>query len=352
VEVEIKMPDLATADSEVTIVRWLVEAGQAVKRGQPLLEIETDKATMDVEAIASGTLYSIHAQAGETVAVGQLIAVIEDGSMADLKENVVELVEPSPTVHPSLPVQVAPTFAPQTERMSLFARNKAARSSEQAIPLTAVQRDVARRLQESKQTIPHYYLNTSANAERIVTLHDEAASGTPPMRLVWDAFFVQAVARALKVFDRMQYRFDGDRLTRHAGDAIGVAADVDDLLYVVPVENPLGLTVAQVSEQIMSRVKGIKRGDASAKKLGKTTITISNLGAQGIESFQAIINPPEAAILAIGKIAPTVYAVSDTQMAIQKRVSLSLSVDHRVVNGKYAARFLSRIVQEIETFQP
>jgi pyruvate dehydrogenase E2 component (dihydrolipoamide acetyltransferase) len=150
----------------------------------------------------------------------------------------------------------------------------------------------------------------------------------------------------------MQYRFEGDRLVRQSGDAIGVAADVEDILYVVPVENPLALTVAQISEQIWSRVKRIRQGDASAKKLGQTSITISNLGAENIESFQAIINPPEAAILAIGKIAPTVVALSENQLGIQKRVSLSLSVDHRIVNGKYAAKFLSRIVQEIETFQP
>lgn len=348
-DVEIKMPDLATADSEVTIVRWLVETGQVVKRGQPLLEIETDKATMDVEAIASGTLTAVHAQAGERVAVGQLIAIIEDGS------TTASLSQTTPIANPAIlppPVQITPVAAPPTGRVSLFARNKAARTSEQAIPLTAAQRDAARRLQESAQTIPHFYLNTSANAERIVALRDDVARQSPPVRLVWDAFFVQAVARVLKVFDRMQYRFDGDRLVRNSGDAIGVAADVDDVLYVVPVENPLSLTVTQISEQIVSRVERIRHGDASAKKLGSTCITITNLGAEGIESFQAIINPPEAAILAIGKIAPTVYAVSDNQIVIQKRVSLSLSVDHRVVNGKYVARFLSRIVQEIETFQP
>ncbi len=343
------MPDLATADSEVTIVRWLVEPGKTVQRGQPLLEIETDKATMDVEAIATGTLTAVYAQAGERVTVGQLIATIEDSSTVSAASNVTQI---EGTPNQRSPVQTIPITAPQKERVSLFARNKAARTAEQAIPLTAIQRDAARRLQESKQTIPHYYLNTSANAERIVALHDEAARGTPPIRLVWDAFFVQATARALKVFERMQYRFEEDRLVRHSGDAIGVAADVEDILYVLPIENPLTLTIAQISEQIWSRVKRIRQGDASAKKLGNTNITISNLGAEKIESFQAIINPPEAAILAVGKITPAVIAQSEYQLAIQKRVSLSLSVDHRIVNGKYAARFLSRIVQEIETFQP
>jgi pyruvate dehydrogenase E2 component (dihydrolipoamide acetyltransferase) len=338
------MPDLATADSEVTIVRWLVEPGQPVQRGQPLLEVETDKATMDVEAIASGTLKAIHAQAGERVTVRQLIAIIEDNT-EDVVSSIPTQAETMPTV--SFPVQTTPIVVPQAGRVSLFVRNKAARESEQAIPLTAIQRNAAPRLQESKQTIPHFYLNTSANAERIVMLRRQTA----PARIFWDAFFVQATARALKVFDRMKYRFEGDRLVRNSSDAIGVAADVDDVLYVVPVERPLSLTIEQISEQIASRVERIRRGDASAKKLENTCITISNLGAQGIESFQAIINPPEAAILALGRIAPTVVALSDNQLVVQKRVSMSLSVDHRIVNGKYAARFLSRIVQEIETFQ-
>lgn len=349
-DVEIKMPDLATADSEVTIVRWLVEPGQTVQRGQPLLEIETDKATMDVESIASGTLKIVHAPAGERVAVGQLIAVVESEAVAQPAVAQVQAATEQPKVA-LLPVMAVPQTP--SHRVSLFARNKAARlrTSEQAIPLTAVQRDAARRLQESKQTIPHFYLNTSANAERIVALREAASQQTPPVRMVWDAFFVQAVARALRAFDRMQYRFEGDRLVRHPGETIGVAADVDDVLYVVPVENPLSLTVEQISEQISTRIKRIRQGDPAAKKMGNTSITITNLGAEGIETFQAIINPPEAAILAIGKIASTVYAQSENQIVIQKRVSLSLSVDHRIANGRYAARFLSRVVQEIETFQ-
>ena len=145
----------------------------------------------------------------------------------------------------------------------------------------------------------------------------------------------------------MRYRFDDDKLLLNP-NAIGVAADVDDILYVVPVENPLALTLAQISEQIRSRAEGIRNGDPSARKMSAASLTITNLGAENIESFQAIINPPEVAILAIGKIAPVVWAQAG-QAVIQQRVSLSLSADHRVVNGKYAAKFLSKVVQEIES---
>jgi pyruvate dehydrogenase E2 component (dihydrolipoamide acetyltransferase) len=342
--VEIKMPDLATADDEVTLVRWLVNVGQTIKLGEPLLEIETDKATMDVEAVAAGTLVAIQVEAGDRVGVGQVIAVIEN----DVPETATATpVQAAP--QPVIPVQAAVQAPATTPKAgSFFARNKAARAQTQvngaSIPLSGLQREVARRLQESSQNIPHFYLTSSANAERIAALRNEASK-----KIVWDAFFVKAVAKALQEFERLRYRFDGDKLTRNP-DAIGVAADINDDLYVVPVDNPLSLTLEQISDQIMSRVEQIRGGDASARKLSGTCMTITNLGAENIDAFQAIINPPEAAILAIGRIAPTVWA-QNGQVVVQQRVSLSLSADHRVVNGKYAARFLSRVIHEIETMQ-
>jgi pyruvate dehydrogenase E2 component (dihydrolipoamide acetyltransferase) len=349
-DVEIRMPDLATAENEVTLVRWLVQAGQPVRLGEPLLEIETDKATMEVECVAAGTLKLIHARPGERVAVGQVIAIVETSAAAAqiVREAAVTT---SQTSRRLTEVDVsAPVHRPSDgSRVSFFARNKAARGlgPAGAVRLSATQQAAARRLQESKQTIPHFYLNTSANAERLVVLRDAAARRDPPEQIVWDAFFVRAVAQALKAFDRMRYRFDGDRLVPRSTDAVGVAADVDDMLYVVPVEKPLTLNLEQISEQIMSWVERIRQGDPAAKKLRETSLTITNLGAEGIESFSAIINPPETATLAIGKVAPTVM-VQDDQIVVQKRVSLTLSVDHRVVNGKYAARFLSKIVHELE----
>jgi pyruvate dehydrogenase E2 component (dihydrolipoamide acetyltransferase) len=348
--VEIRMPDLATTDSEVTLVRWLVEVGESVRLGEPLLEIETDKATMEVESVAEGTLKVVHVQPGERVAVGQIIALVE--MSAPSSETV--LTSARQDSRTSRPADAVPVSAPasrpsDSSRISFFARNKIDRGlkTSKVIALSPTQREAARRVQASKQTIPHFYLNTSANAERLAALRATAAHRDPTQHIVWDAFFVHAVAKALKAFDRMGYRFDGDHLVRRSTDAVGVAADVDDILYVVPVEKPLTLTIEQISGHILSTVERIRRGDAAAKKLGDTSITITNLGTEGIESFSAIINPPETAILAVGKVAPTV-SVQDDQIVVQKRVSLTLSVDHRVVNGKYAAKFLNKIVNELE----
>ncbi|MCC7452075.1 MAG: 2-oxo acid dehydrogenase subunit E2 [Anaerolineae bacterium] len=344
--VDIKMPDLATADSEVTIIRWLVEAGQPVKLGQPLVEIETDKATMEVESVAAGILEMTLAAPGERVAVGQVIASIATGEKVTAPAPA-PVQQAAPIPQPAIQPAVA-TSLPPTPRQSLFARNKAARAlkirpTDSRIPLNSNQREIARRMAHSKQTIPHFYLTTSANAEPMAAIR---AQTTP--KIAWDAFFVLATARALQAFDRMLYRVDDDALVRRETDAIGVAVDLDDALYVIAIENPLTGTFNQISQQIESKVEAIRRGDVGAKRPVETCITISNLGAENIETFTAIVNPPESAILAIGKVAPVVVA-QDTWIGVQKRVSLTLSVDHRIVNGKYAARFFNRIVTELES---
>jgi pyruvate dehydrogenase E2 component (dihydrolipoamide acetyltransferase) len=344
-DVQIKMPDLATATDTVRIVSWLIEVGRTVQLGQPLLEIETDKATMDVEAVAGGTLKEILFNAGDEVAIGQVIAII---GAVEAPQSVGQSPSPMDVVRAAPAAETLP--AKQSAKVSLFARNRAARQARETaeIVLNGTQREVARRLQESKQQIPHYYLTASANAERLIAARSVVRERAPSQNVVWDALFVAAVAKAIRDFDRMRYQFVGDRLVRRATEAIGVAADIGGELYVVPVDNALTSPLEQISEQITDRVERIRRGDSSAKKLAETCITITNLGSENIETFAAVINPPEAAILAIGKIAPTVQPMGD-QLVIQQRVTLTLSVDHRIANGKYAAGFLSRIVKEIET---
>lgn len=356
-EVPISMPDLATTADDVRIVRWLVEVGAAVQRGDPLLEIETDKATMDIDAITSGTLKAVYAAADERVPVGRVIAVIEAAGDAQPVPEATPIIA-TPATTPPLAVQpmraeATPGNAP---RLSFFARNRLAREATTRRPttpgasvLTATQLEIGRRMQRSKQTAPHFYLTTSADAERLIALRAAASEQTPPQKVVWDAFFVIAAANALQAFPRMAMQFDGERLTPRPTNAIGVAADVDDALYIIAVEDPLAGSVADVSAQITRGVERLRQGDPAAKKLTPTAFTITNLGAENIESFHAIINPGEAAILAIGKVAPTVQP-QGREIVVQHRVSLSLSVDHRVANGKYAAAFLSRIVEEIERF--
>ena len=357
-KVEMTMPDLSTASTTVKIVSWLVKTGQTVQRGQPILEVETDKATMEVEAYLAGVLAEIVAPADTEVEVGQVIGII------DTRDEVIPEAKPQAPAKPEALVQTnaaatvaAPAAGPKPGGM--FARNRekaglpAAESIPMAVPAqaqlpepqwTTAHRVVAQRMQESKTSIPHYYLQTSVNAEPMIQRRNSAQGDKP----AWDAYFVYATAKALKQFSRLSVSLQDGKPVRQQVDAIGVAVDLEGDLYVIQIQQPASKTPEQISTEIRAQVQRLKAGDPEARKIRPNNLTITNLGASGVESFTAIINPPEAAILAIGKIAPAVVPVNG-MIAIQNRVTLTLSVDHRIVNGKYAADFLQKVVEILET---
>jgi pyruvate dehydrogenase E2 component (dihydrolipoamide acetyltransferase) len=343
-DLEFKMPDLATTDSAIKVIRWLVEVGQPVTRGQALLEVETDKATMEVECIATGRLKEKRAQAGDALSAGQLLAVIESAG------GPAAPVAPSATATPPAAAVAASQPAPAAKTAGgMFAKNRAAAAPSPApagrppIALSPAQATAARRLQQSKQTIPHFYLQTSANAEPLL----KCRAGSAGQNIAWDAFFVHAAGNALKKFPRLACRYEADRLVPAGTDAIGVAVDHADELFVLAIANPAAKTPGQISDELRTLVTRLRAGDPETRRLRPATLTITNLGGTGVETFAAIVNPPEAAILAIGKAA-LVPAVVDGKVVAQTRLSLTLSADHRIVSGKYAAQFLDEIVRELE----
>jgi pyruvate/2-oxoglutarate dehydrogenase complex dihydrolipoamide acyltransferase (E2) component len=345
-EVAMKMPDLATTGSPIKVVRWLVDVGHHIERGGALLEIETDKAVMVVESVVTGRLRSIAAgaAAGEEVSAGQTIAMFETERAAAPSD-----ADPTVASIPEVPARLPSVVVESSGipgRKSFFARNREARRRNRglAVPLTVPQRVVARVTQESKQTIPHFYLQTSACAERIAARRTAAAGKT----LAWDAFFVHAAGKALRKFDRFCHRFETDRLLPQDIDAVGLAIDLDDELFTLAIERPAAKTPEQISAEIEHGVARLRAGDPAARLSARANLTVTNLGGWGVESFAAVINPPESAILAVGKIMP-VATIVEGQVALRKRVNLTLSADHRVVSGKYAARFLGAIVQELES---
>ncbi|OJW13096.1 MAG: hypothetical protein BGO49_20030 [Planctomycetales bacterium 71-10] len=339
-DVPLKMPDLATTGATLKVVRWLVAPGATVRRGEPILEVETDKAVMQVEAVASGMLKTIVAGEGAEIDAGETIAVLEGDAAASPAAEISPQVARAPSPPPT---RVA---TPEIgERRSFFARNREARSSgaPAATPLSVPQKVAARRLAESQRTVPHFYLQTSADAGPMVARRKAAAGG-----LAWDAFFVRATARALRTFDRFRCRYEDDRLIPAPVVAIGVAVDVEGDLFTPSIEGPGDKSLEAISREIVAAAERLRAGDPEARVSRSACLTISNLGGSGVESFAAMINPPESAILAVGKVMPVV-AVVDGQVVVQQRVNLTLSVDHRVASGKYAAGFLNAIVGELES---
>ena len=355
------MPDLATTGGEVKILQWLAQPGESVTRGQFILEVETDKASMEVEGTATGIFKKALVEAGQSVDAGTVIAHIETDQKAPAAQDDTSPHTPTPAAEPT----PAPAASPPKKSGGLFARNRAA--SETPVPqrvaagkpaspettfaspgklmkMSVARKTAAKRLQQSKQTIPHFYLQTSVNAEPMM----KARTAALPNKLVWDAFFVKAVHLALIRFELMAYRIEDEQLIPQGTNTIGVAADIAGDLFVVPVETPAEKSIEDISRYIRDRVSGLRSGDPQARMMKPGVMTITNLGSCNVETFTAIVNPPESAILAIGKIRPVVFAVSENAFAIQHRANLTLSVDHRVVNGKYAADFLGAIVEELE----
>jgi pyruvate dehydrogenase E2 component (dihydrolipoyllysine-residue acetyltransferase) len=345
--VEMRMPDLATTGSPIKVVRWLVEVGQSIRRGEPLLEVETDKAVMQVESVVTGHLSSLSVREGDEVEAGKSIAVFETDQAPVAAAARKDEVPTTALMASTLPVlRDGEKAAVAGHRQSFFARNAEARASRargRTQALSVPQRVLAHRMEESKRTIPHFYLQTSANAERMAARR-KAAAGEP---IAWDAFFVHAAGKALRKFDRLSCRFEDDRLVSQGVDAVGLAVDLDGDLFTLAIDHPADKGVEEISREIAKGVQRLRSGDPRARMAQPAALTVSNLGGSGIESFAAVINPTESAILALGKVMPVVTAV-DGMIAIQNRVTLTVSVDHRVASGKYAAEFLAAVVQELE----
>ncbi len=361
--IEMKMPDLAATESEIRIVRWLVQPGQPIARGQMFVEVETDKATMEVESASNGVVQEIRCQPGETVAVGDVVALLETDPAEQPAGCEAATAASSPALHAAATPDATDSLTPSASTQlgtspagrpnNMFARNRAAADAAKTVKaaapagivLSVAERTAARRLQESKQTIPHYYLQTSFNAAPIMKRRAAVQSA----RLAWDAFFVRAVARALNEFERFCCRFEGEQLTRCESDAIGVAIDESDNLYVIPIAAPLRKSIAEISTDLQTGLQQLRSGDPDARRIRPNLMTITNLGMCNVESFVPIINPPEAAILGIGKAMPVTVAFDDGRIGVQQRCTLTLCVDHRVASGRYAARFLDAVVSELES---
>jgi pyruvate/2-oxoglutarate dehydrogenase complex dihydrolipoamide acyltransferase (E2) component len=358
-EIEVKMPDLSTTGSGLIVLKWLVEVGASVKRGDALVEVETDKATIAVEAAHAGVLKKQLVQADETVLPGEVIAIVE---VQQLKPLTTTSGNASPAESARQPSRrsdddgkesdpkAAAALGASGERVGMFARNRASRheASATSTPLSTVQRVVARRMVQSKQTIPHYYLQASACVDGIC--RDRAHSSDT--KIAWDAYFACAVAKSLKRFPKMCCRFQDDYLVSQPSGAIGVAVDVNGELYVVPIRDAAAKSAVQISNDLRTAYRQLKAGsEHESKRLQPADITVTNLGMTAVESFLPIINPTEAAILGIGRIQPQPVAV-DSQVVIQQRVTLTLAVDHRIVNGKCAAEFLGSVVEELESWRP
>lgn len=426
---EVIMPALGMAQETGVLVAWFKAEGDQVTKGEVLMEVETDKATVEVEAAASGTLNSVTAQPGDSIPVGQVIALIlapgESAPAAASDPTPTNLSLPAPagpvedrprrvspvaariaTAHrldlaqvkpagpriqkgdvlahlpgqPSdatTPVDGRPLASPKARRLArergLDLAGIEGRGPEGAVlaadvleaagrtllpvpagpapvletvPMSRMWQVMAQRLTESWQTIPHFFLEAEANAARL-RLWQAQAQQRLAEKLTMTDLLVKLVATALRHHPRLNAKWVEGAIVANPEINLGLAVAVEEGLLVPVIQQADRLGLKEIAARRQALVTRAQANKLSPADLSDGTFTLSNLGMYGVDSFKAIVNPPQAAILALGRIADKVVPL-DGQPSIQPMLNLSLSCDHRVVDGARGAQFLQTLVSFIE----
>jgi len=447
---EITMPRLSDTMEEGTMGRWMKKVGDTVERGEVIAEIESDKATMDFVAYESGVLEKILVKEGETVAVGQPVAVVGSGAAAAAPDQgsgaspaeakpatappadaAVDAEAPGPPAAEATAVEAKPATAPPADaaepapaagsvdgeqkkvKASPLARARArdlgielhgirgsgdggrivradvesagqgagngaaspvappatspaepgagkpsdetetavAEADVEEIPLGRVRRVAARRLTESMQQTPHFFLTRAVEVDALLTLRSEINGSLKDagedLKVSVNDLLVRACSVALRDNPAVNVSWAGDRILRHLHINIGVAVATDNGLIVPVIRDADRKSVTEISRETRGLIEKARAGRLTTEEFTGGTFTISNLGMYGIGHFTAIINPPEAALLAVGG-ARAQPVVSGEEVVIRQVMELTLAIDHRPLDGASGAQFLQALVAILE----
>jgi pyruvate dehydrogenase E2 component (dihydrolipoamide acetyltransferase) len=395
--------------TEGTITGWRVRVGEPVERGAEILDVETDKIVNAVESPASGVLMRITADAGETRAVGSLIGVIADlrtsdaeiGRFIDSFVGAVVSFEPAEPAEPSAPAAMESAFvaaapAPWTDaaehtggaatdeaRVSPIARRVAQRlgvdlsqvigtgrnariskedveayaartasaaptpiaaeSAVRRIPMSARRVTIARRLLESKQSIPHFRLEVDVDFGPLLRAKRAYAAGAAE-RVTVNDFVLRAVALALVRHPMVNAQLEGDEIVQFENADIAIAVSAEAGL-ITPILRSANLkSLAEIARDSRELIERARSGALQRDDITGGSFTVSNLGMYGVQRFDAIINAPQVAILAVGAVTPRAV-VRNAMLAPADVATLTLSADHRVVDGAVGAAFLTTLRQ-------
>jgi pyruvate dehydrogenase E2 component (dihydrolipoamide acetyltransferase) len=401
----VEMPKLGFDMAEGTLSKWVKSEKDAVEKGEILAEIETDKATVEVESSFTGIVFKHLVEEGAAVPVGTPIAVVADeGEQVDVDalvassdieskqtadEQQEEQVDTSPV--PAISESSSPEdedfikASPIAKRIAedkginlaaisgtgpggrivkrdveKAAQTQGSASSvstpkaqvtpgvDQQVKISNLRKAIGTRLTESRQTVPHFYITSIYDVAELLKTRKQLNNGLPDdQRVSVNDFIIRAVALALRDFPNLNASLSGDTLTRHGDINIGNAVAVENGLLTVVVRNADQKPLTQISQEANAMISRVKAGKVKNEDIEGSTFTISNLGMFNVEDFVAIINPPEAAILAIGS-AKEIPVVIDGELAIGWRMKATISADHRITDGAEAAQFMQHLTQFLE----
>lgn len=414
--IKVEMPKLSDTMEEGVIAKWNVKEGDAVESGDIIAEVETDKATMEVEVFDSGTILKILADEGDAVPLGQTMAVIgeegedisdileeagssgsadadtEESSSDEKSEKAADEDQQQKEDEEYDPVFEDPDEKKQTTQSSTDnGRIKASplarkMAEEQGIQLADVQgsgpqgriikrdiesyepskapaaatvsredkehrvsqmrKTIARRLSESKFSNPHYYETIEIDMQAVWDARKKI-NEISETKISFNDIVVKASAAALRKHPEINSSWQGDKIIEHGDVNVAVAVAVEEGLLTPVIDNTDQKGLQQIATETRELAEKARNRKLQPEEMEGSTFTISNLGMFGIEEFTAIINPPNACILAVGAI-KEVPVVEDGEVVPGKRMKVTLSSDHRIVDGAMAAQFLSTLRQMLE----
>lgn len=385
---EIVMPKLGLTMESGAISAWLVEEGQEVQKGQALLEIATDKVTMEVEAQADGILRKILVPPGEEVPVSTTIGVIASADEDIGSYSAAAPSAPAPAAA-APPTPAAPTPAPAADsegrrphKTSPKARKIAAEhgldlssirgsgpagrivstdvlavvervqptlapAAEGRVELSRAEQVAGERLTASYQQIPHIHLSMDVSAVWLQQFR--TGYQLEGKKISFNDLIVKATARTLSEFPRVNSLEEGGHFRYASPINVGLAVAAEQGLVVPVLRDAAEKTIEEIAVEGTRLIDAARRGQLRPDDMLGGTFTISNLGMFGVSRFTAIINPPQVAILAVGAIENRVVASGADAFAVRPQLTLTLAADHRVVDGALGARFLARLKEVLET---
>jgi pyruvate/2-oxoglutarate dehydrogenase complex dihydrolipoamide acyltransferase (E2) component len=318
--IEVLLPQRGMGMSEATIVRWHKAEGERVQEGEILVEVESSKVTEEIAAPASGSVSRILFAEGDQAEPGSILAIIEPAGML------------------STPV------APQNESRLPIERKAPEPVSGQRLPISPIRRRTAQRLLESVQTTAQVTLYSEVDTTRTVEKRDALKS---QMDISFTDIVVAVAASALRNHPRLNavWTEDGMALQEHIN--IGIAVALEDGLLVPVITEADKKSLKEIHAQAEALIEKARKGDLTRAELSDGTFSVTNLGMYRIDAFTPILNPPQTAILGVGRIAKKPLVVNDT-IQIGYLMGLSLTFDHRVVDGAPAAAFLDEVGAALE----
>jgi pyruvate dehydrogenase E2 component (dihydrolipoamide acetyltransferase) len=380
------MPALEMAQETGKLVSWRKKEGESVVKGELLLEVETDKAVMEIESPADGVLAGVKVREGAVVPVGQTIAwIVRPGE--EVPPEAVPAAAATPAVTQQKTSNTAPANSPQTvEASSARVSPKARRLAQEhgvdlsrvrgsgaggeiltsdilafvesssatsaaagREPLSSTARLMAERTTESWTTVPHFFVVREVDAGALVAARESAAPRNQQghgVKPTYNDLLVALVARVLLKHPRVNGSWSGDGIRLNSEVNIGVAMAINDGVVATVIHDAAKLDLGEIAVQRRDLTERARAARLRPSDIAGATFTVSNLGMYHVDAFSAIISPPQAAILAVGSISDRVVPVEGTP-GIRPMMTLTLSSDHRVLDGARAAAFLDDLVDAI-----